>query len=119
MLALPTLIPYTPDPNSVTFSNPSADTENRTFFLDAGGGYLPNAYAQDLSDPKNHKNFLPFLAELGQDGPAGLGFKGQLVLVMLTRWGENDATNGVFFGSESTTSASVFRLRNNLLNRKA
>ena len=119
MLALPTLIPYTPDPNSVTFSNPSADTENRTFFLDAGGGYLPNAYAQDLSDPKNHKNFLPFLAELGQDGPAGLGFKGQLVLVMLTRWGGNDATNGVFFGSESTTSASVFRLRNNLLNRKA
>jgi hypothetical protein len=125
LLALPIYVNYTPDPDQVTFKTPSADFESRTFFAAAyeptpplPQWYLPNAFAQDLSDPKSHKNFLPFLAELAVDSPP-LGFKGQLVLVLLTRWAENDETNGVYFGSGSTTAASVFRLRNNMLNRKS
>ena len=119
MIALPTYVGYTPNPESVTFSTPLLDNENRTFLSTVNGGhYQPNAYAQDLSDPKHHKNFLPFLAELTADSPP-LGFKGQLVLVLLTRWADNDETNAVFFGASSTTAASVFRLRNNMLNRKA
>jgi hypothetical protein len=118
MLALPIYVPLTPNPDQVTFSSPltTGDTEGRTAFTTAGSNYLPNAFAQDLSDPKHHKNFLPFLAELSADSPP-LGFKGQLVLVLLTRWADNDETNGVFFGSGSTTAASVFRLRNNMLNK--
>jgi hypothetical protein len=117
---LPTYVPFVPDPDALTFSSPSVDFEKRTFFSSTSpsGVYLPNAFAQDLSDPKSHKNFLPFLAELVVDSPP-LGFKGQLVLVMLIRWAENDEMNGVYFGSGSTTSSSVFRLRNNMLNKKA
>ncbi len=80
---------------------------------------MPNAYAQDLSDAKRHKVVLPMLAELAQDSV--LGPKGQLVTVLLMRWARLDATNGLWFDSDltsSTTSACVFRTSGNLLNGK-
>lgn len=122
LLALPTYVNYTPDPDAVVFNRAGTDfdAENRTFFPSVGAGYLPNAFSQDLSDQKRHKVVLPFIAELTADST--LGYRGQLVMVLLIRWAKTDETNGVFFDTNlnvSTTSASVFRLRNNLLNRRA
>jgi hypothetical protein len=120
LLAIPTYINYTPDPESVTFLRAltDIDAENRSFFKSVPVGYQPNAFGQDLSDLKRHKVVLPFIAELAVDSL--LGVAGQLVLVLLIRWAKTDETNGVFFDTDptvNTTSASVFRLRNNLLNR--
>jgi hypothetical protein len=119
MLALPVYVNYTPNPEQVTFlrAPTDLDSEGRTFFKQTQAGvYVPNAYGQDLSDPRRHKNFLGFLAELAATSP--LGFAGQLVLVLITRWSDSDETNGVFFDTNlanNTTSASIFRLRNSLL----
>lgn len=121
LLALPVYVNYTPAPNQVTFlrAPTDLDSEGRTFFKQAQAGvYIPNAYGQDLSDPRPHKNFLAFLAELATDSQ--LGFAGQLVLVLLTRWAINDETDGVYFDTNlvtNTTAAAIFRLRNNMLNK--
>lgn len=120
-LKLSTYVPCVPPAEGVTFERApgDADLEGRTYFPSvSAGGYLPNAYAQDLSDPTKHKVVFPFLAELGTT--TSFGVKGQLVLVVLTRWASFDATNGVFFNAnltQNTTAASVFRLKGNLLNR--
>ena len=119
MLSLPTFIGYTPNPDEVTFDRAltDIDAEDRSFFKSVPVGYQPNAYAQDLSGVKRHKNVLPFLAELPTDST--LGYKGQLVLVLLVRWALDDESNSVVFDPDltvNTTSASIFRLRNNLLN---
>ena len=123
LLSLPIYVNYSPDPDQVTFLRSAGvdiDIEGRTYFKQTTPGqYIPNAYAQDLSDPQRHKVFLPFIAELAVDGL--FGFAGQLVMVLLTRWAGGDAINGVFFDTNllvSTTSASVFRLRNNMLNKR-
>ena len=125
MLTLPTFVGYTPDPDAVVFTRTSGniDSEGRTFFSTVPNAYIPSAFAQDLSDPQRHKNFLPFLAELPTN--SALGFAGELVMVVLIRWAAADAYNGVYFSSPLvshmsgviTTSAAVFRLRNNMLNR--
>jgi hypothetical protein len=121
-LKLPTFVPFVPNAESLTFTRSSPgdiDIENRTFFKTVPSGYIPNAYGQDLSDPSKHKVFYAFLAEL--PASSALGVKGQLVLVLLTRWAIFDETNGVFFNADltqNTTTASVFRLKGNLLNRR-
>lgn len=119
LLALPTYVSYTPNPDAVTFLRDAGniDAEDRTFFKSVPAGYSPNAYGQSLSDVTRHKVVLPFLAELA--ATSALGTAGQLVLVLLTRWAKLDAISGVFFDTDlnvSTTSASIFRLRNTLLN---
>lgn len=127
LLSLPTYIDFTPNPDEVTFTRAltDIDAEGRTFFPDIlGAVYRPNAYAQPLSDPMRHKVVLPFIGELATT--TGLGVAGQMVLVLLTRWvGVGslplDAVNGVYFDSNpntNTTSASVFRLRNTVLNKR-
>ena len=122
MLALPIYVNYSPFPEQVSFtrSPTDIDSEGRSYFPVAQSGvYIPNAYAQDLSDTRRHKNFMAFLATLATNSP--LGFTGELVLVLLTRWADNDEVNGVFFDSNNpsnnTTAASIFRLRNNMLTR--
>jgi hypothetical protein len=95
------------------------DAESRTYYSTAGSGYQPNAYAQSLSDPKKHKVLLPIIAALRDD--SGIGKTGQLVMLLLTRWASFDAVNGVFFDIDplvNTTTASVYRLRGNLLDRR-
>jgi hypothetical protein len=124
MLALPTFVPFSPDPDQLTFlraAGTDIDSEGRTFFKQVSGSvYLPNAYAQDLTDIRRHKNFTAFLAELATS--SALGPVGMLVLVLLTRWAENDDVNAVFFDTNlttNTTSASIFRLRTPMLNKRA
>jgi len=122
MLKLPTFVPYMPDPELVTFNRSATmdiDLEGRTFFKSVPAGYIPNAYAQNLSDPTRHKVIQPMLAELATT--SSYGHKGQLVLVLIIRWAVFDATNGVFFDSDltkSSTTASVFRIKGNLLNKR-
>jgi len=121
MLSLPTYISMVASPESLTFSRDLADidVEGRTFFSSVPAGYMPNAYAQDLSNADRHKNVLPILAELAADNP--LGHRGQLVIVLLVRYAVFDETNAVFFDSNlnaNTTTASVFRVKGLLLNRR-
>lgn len=121
-LRLPIFVPCVSNPESATFNRASpgdVDIENRTFFKSVPAGYLPNAYAQDLSDPAKHKVLFPFLAELTQT--SNYGKRGELVLVLLTRWIVFGASNAVHFESDltqNTTSASVFRLKGNLLDKR-
>lgn len=121
LLRLPIVLPFVPAPESVTFFRGLGDTdaEGRTFFKTVPGGYIPNAYAQELSDAKRHKAIVPMLAELGSDST--LGKRGQLVLVLLQRWIRFDEENFVAFNADltqNTTTASIFRLPGNLLNKR-
>jgi hypothetical protein len=122
-LKMPTYIGYTPNPQEVTFQRGvgNVDAEFRTFYPQVPAGvYDPNAYAQPLTDNKRHRNVLPMLAELTADCP--LGFKGQLVMVLLIREAIFDKSNSVVFSPVATTNttvASVFRLKGNPLNRRS
>ena len=123
LLKLPTFIGYTPAPEEVGFVRGlgATDPEGRSYFNDLMGGlgtyYTPNAFSQELSDPKRHRNIVPMIAELTED--SSVGQTGQLVLVLLVREAFFDALNGVFFEPliTDTTTASVFHLKGRLLNK--
>jgi len=123
MLKMPTYVGYTPNPQEAVFTRLAGDVdiEGRSYFPTVPvGTYVPNAYAQPLTDAKKHRNFLPMLAELTADSP--LGFKGQLVLILLLREAEFDNQNNVVFDPDptaNTTVATVFRIKGNLLNKRA
>lgn len=119
-MQLPVNIPIVPSPESVVFGRApgDSDAEGRTYYK-TSTGYAYFAVGATLSDPKKHKNVLPMLCELPADG--NFGFKGQLVLVLLSRWATFDDTNSVGFNtslSQNTTTASVYRLKGNLLNNR-
>ena len=122
-MRLPAFIGYVPNPESVTFTrgNGDADIEGRTFFPTVPGGqYIPNAYAQQFSDPKRHRNALAFVAEL--PAASGLGKPGQLVLGVIIREALFDANNDVAFNpsaASNTTTAAFFRLKGNPIQKKA
>jgi len=114
-------VPVTPAPEAVTFvRSPGAkDIEGRTFFNASGTPYYFTGIAQTLSDPKKHKNILAMLCELSAD--TLLGPKGQLVLVLLSRWAIFDDSNSVGFVTNlanNSTTASVYRLKGNLLSNR-
>lgn len=113
-------VPYTPNSEEVSFTRISGDTdaEGRTFFPNAlASVYQPSAFGQVLSYPKRHKVFLPAIVELTAD--TSYARKGTLLLMMLQRWADFDENNFVAFvdSTPNDTSASVFRLKGNLLNR--
>ena len=120
-LKLSSFIPMVADPQGLSFMGVNTDIEGRSYFnAVAGGEYIPNAYAQDLSNASRHKNVLPMLCELSSD--SALGFKGQLVMVLLIRYALFDSNNSVNFDADetvNTTVASVFRIRGNLLRKRA
>ena len=109
------------NPEQLSFMTPGVDVEGRSFFKAVPGGtYIPNAYSQGLANAVRHKNLLPVLCELAADST--LGFRGQLVLILLVRYALFDEINGVFFNSDqtvNTTVASVFRIKGNLLDKRA
>ena len=122
LLKLPVYVPMVANPESLVFTRGlgDVDVEGRTYFKTVPPGYVPNAYSQDLSNSDRHKDIYPLLAELAADGP--LGFKGQLVLILLIRYAAFDETNGVYFDADlnnNTTTASVFRVKGNLLSKRA
>jgi hypothetical protein len=120
-IKVPAFIPFVPNPESVTFTRSLSDTdvEDRTFFPTVpGGNYYPNAFGQPLSNNRIHKTLLPTVMELNAD--TTLGKKGTLFLVVLHRWAEFDAENSVkFLTSGNATTASIFRIAGNLLNRRS
>lgn len=120
LLRLPVFLPYVPDPQAVTFTRGPGDVdmEGRSFYPSVPAGYLPNAYAQPLSDNRLHKVMLPTIMETMADSQVGR--KGTLLLVLLTRWVTNDPENSIRFDltASNTTSASIYRLNGNLLNRR-
>jgi hypothetical protein len=120
-LKLPALIPYVPNPESVSFSRSlsDADIEGRTYFSTFPVGYQPNAFSSSLSDARTHKVVLPTLMETSSD--SSLGKKGTLLLVNFVRWAEFDEENDikVLDPSINTTTVSVFRTSGNLLNRRS
>jgi len=124
MLNLPTYISMVANPESLVFTRSvnDVDDEGRSYYPGVGSGYIPNAYAQDLSVPDRHKNILPILAELASDYWP-LGQRGQLVIILLIRYALLDETNGVYFDSvvpaNNSTTASVFRVKGLLLNKRA
>jgi len=119
-MQLPVNVPVVPSPNGVSFGRTpgDADIEGRTYYKTASGyGFL--AVGSALSDPKKHKNVLPMLCEIPSDNL--FGFKGQFVLVLLSRWSEFDDSNKVGFVADlaqNFTTASVYRLKGNLLNNR-
>lgn len=120
-LKLPLFVPMVAAPEGLTFNRSPADTdiEGRSFFKSVPAGYIPNAYAQDLSDSKRHKDVLPMLCELAADSP--MGHRGQLVLVLLIRYALFDERNDVAFNpdlTQNTTTAAVFRIKGNLLDKR-
>ena len=122
MLNLPTYVTVASNPEALTFTRglSDIDVEGRTYFPSVPAGYIPNAYAQDLSNPDRHKNVLPILAELASD--SALGHRGQLVIILLLRYALFDEVNGVFFDNDpsaNTTTASVFRVKGLLLSKRA
>lgn len=124
MVRLSAHIPMVPSPEGVVLERApgDVDAEGRSFFkqMDGAGTVYPlSAAAQGLSDPRKHKVIQPMLAELAAD--SGVGRKGQLVLVLVSRWAMLDDDNSVGFIddlSQNTTTASVYRVKGNLLNNR-
>lgn len=121
-LRLPTFVGYVPAPDQAKFDRTpgDVDAEGRSYFpTSTFGVYVANAFAQELSDPKRHKVLLPVLAELQAD--TSWGFAGQMFLLILSRWALFDTDNSVEFDANpvtNTTTASVYRIKGNLLNRR-
>jgi hypothetical protein len=118
MLNLHTLIPAD-ETVPVSFGNvlnpPDKDIEFRSFYDFADDqAYRPTIMTQPLTGAVRHKVFAPFLARVTQNG--GMFRKGEVVLVVLSRWAELDADNTVLFtDSGGQTCAGIYRTRNLLL----
>lgn len=120
-LQLGSLVPLVPSPEALAFDRAPGDidAESRTYFKSVPAGYTDMAFGQPLTEPRTHKVILPILAELPAD--SALGKAGQLVLVVLSRYAPFDAINAVGFISTlayNSTTASVYRLKGNLLNNR-
>jgi hypothetical protein len=120
-LKVPAYIPYVPNPEAVALTRTSGDTdiEGRSYFSGfTPGVYSPNAFGTPLSDSRVHKVVLPALMELNSD--TSVGRKGSLVMVNFVRWAEFDSENSIkMLTSSNTTTASVFRVSGNMLNRRS
>jgi hypothetical protein len=122
MIRLETMIPMVPAPDQFDFIRVLGDIdyEGRTYFKSIPANqYVPNSFAQPLSDPKKHKVIQPLLVELVAD--AGYGMQGQLMLMLITRWATFDEENSVKFLSnlaDNTTTACLYRVKGNLLNNR-
>mgnify|MGYP007107461457 CR=1 FL=1 len=114
LLNLHQMVPV--DPNStLTFSDRAWDGEYRGHYKVADtNAYRPTAMAQPLSGVATHKVWLPFLAQATADNV--FFRKGEVLLVVVTRYALLDGDNVVRFtdaGNESC--AAVYRTRGLLL----
>jgi hypothetical protein len=116
-MQLPIHIPIVPtDGIGLQRSPGDVDPEGRSYYPATNNNYYMIGVGPTMSDPKKHKNLVPILCELPADST--IGFKGQLVLALVSRWAVFDDTNSVSFTNNSitnTTVASLYRLKGNLL----
>ena len=94
---------------------PFADGEFRAVYPFADDqSYRPTVMAQSHSGVVRHKVFYPVLARSLQD--CRLFRKGELLLVVFSRWGECDDDNTVrFTDSDNRTCAAVYRTKDMLM----
>ena len=114
LLNLHQMVPV--DPNSdLSFSSRAWDHEFRGHYrVSDVNSYRPTAMAQPLSGVATHKVFFPFLAQAGADNVYFR--KGEVVLVVVSRYALLDGDNVVRFTDGGTdTCAAVYRTRGLLL----
>ena len=94
---------------------PFADGEFRAVYPFADDeSYRPTVLAQSHSGVVRHKVFYPVLARSLQD--CRLFRKGELLLIVFSRWGECDDDNTVrFTDSDNRTCAAVYRTKDMLM----
>ena len=115
-------VPMVSNPQSLTLERVGGDVdvEGRSYFKSVPVGYAPAAMGQSLDYPVPHRVIQPMIAELAEDSI--FGPRGMLILVTIQRWAPADKENRVGFDSTlatNTTSASVYRIKGNLLNGRA
>lgn len=95
--------------------HPFADGEFRAVYPFADdNAYRPTVLAQSHSGVVRHKVFYPVLARSLQD--CRLFRKGELLLIVFTRWGECDDDNTVrFTDTDNRTCAAVYRTKDMLM----
>lgn len=98
-----------------TFTGKSKDVEFRAFYEMADTStYRPTIMATGLSDVSRHKVFIPLLAKAVED--TVLYRKGEVLLIVLSRWAELDAENSIrFVDVDNRTCAALYRTQNLLL----
>lgn len=114
MLNLPTFVPAVGD--TYSFTSKDTDVEFRAFYGVADPtAYRPTIAAQGLSDAARHKVYFPLLAKATTD--TVLYRKGEILLLVITRYAELDADNTVRFldGTDNRACVGVYRTRNLLL----
>ena len=91
------------------------DGEFRSYYhLSDPTAYRPTAYAQNFSGVLRHKCFLPFLAKATQD--TRLFRKGEVLLMVISRWAELDGENNVVFSEDDNrTCVALYRTKNLLI----
>ena len=91
------------------------DGEFRSYYhLSDPNAYRPTAYAQNFSGVVRHKCFLPFLAKATQD--TRLFRKGEVLLMVISRWAELDGENNVVFSEDDNrTCVALYRTKNLLI----
>ena len=91
---------------------PKKDVEFRSYYPFADvNTYRPTAMAQPMSGAVRHKVFTPFLAKATIDSI--LWRKGELLLIVLSRWAELDDKNTVLFLDEDNkTCSAIYRTKN-------
>lgn len=95
---------------------PLKDAELRAYYDMANpGGYKPTTMAQPLFGPTRHKVFQPMLVRSTVD--TLLFRKGELLLMILSRFAELDPDNKIAFTDNPSirTAAALYRTRNLLL----
>lgn len=95
---------------------PLKDAELRAYYDMANpGGYKPTTMAQPLFGPTRHKVFQPMLVRSTVD--TLLFRKGELLLMVLSRFAELDPDNKIAFTDNPSirTAAALYRTRNLLL----
>ena len=98
----------------ITFQTKDVDVEFRSHYQVSNPvSYRPTVMAQPLSGVATHKVWLPFLAVSTVDCP--LYRKGEVLLVVITRYATVDADNTVAFDNGTTVCAAVYRTSGLLL----
>lgn len=110
MLVLNNMMPIDQNTN-LTITTKTTSTEGHTIYTSASG-YLPVTYASPMTSEVQHKNVIPMLCKATSD--TTYFRKGEIVLVLISRYAELDTENKITLGSEYTV-ASVYNTKNRLI----